>query len=72
MKTGEMEAVNRPLELEKNRIKNRIFNERRLKAVEAFVAKLQDKAKVQIIKENLSKVKVLLSPAPGHRPGHVH
>lgn len=73
MKTGEMEAVNRPLELEKNRIKNRLFNERRLKAVEKFVKELQDKAKTSIVKKNLSKVKVRVTPVSGkHRPGHRH
>ncbi len=73
MKTGEMEAVNRPLELEKNRIKNRLFNERRLKAVEKFVKELQDKAKTVIVKKNLSEVKVNLSPGRGkHLPGHAH
>lgn len=73
MKTGEMEAVNRPLDLEKNRIKNRLFNERRLKAVEKFVKELQDKAKTVIVKKNLSEVKVNLSPGRGkHLPGHAH
>jgi parvulin-like peptidyl-prolyl isomerase len=73
MKTGEMDAVNRPLELEKNRIKNRLYNQRRLKALEKFVDDLQARAKVQIVDKNLSKVKVDLDPKPLHlRPDHAH
>lgn len=73
MRTGEMDAVNRPLELERNRIKNRLYNQRRLKAVEKFVDDLQARAKVQIIDKNLSQVKVDLDPKPLHlRPDHAH
>jgi peptidyl-prolyl cis-trans isomerase C len=66
MKTGEMAAVNRPLATEKNRIKNQLFNERRLQAVERFVAQLLAKAKVKIYEENLAKVKVQAKEGPGH------
>jgi peptidyl-prolyl cis-trans isomerase C len=58
MKTGQMAAVNRPLETESNRIKNQLFNERRLQAVEKYVAKLQAKVKVKIYEGNLAQVKV--------------
>jgi foldase protein PrsA len=71
MKTGELEAVNRPLELERNRIKNRLYNQRRLEAVEKFVDDLQGKAKVKILDKNLAKVKVDLDPKPLEmRPDH--
>jgi hypothetical protein len=70
MKTGEMAAVNRPLSTERNRIKNQLFNDRRLQALEKFVAKLQARAKVKIFEENLAKVKVQEKKAA--KPDHDH
>jgi peptidyl-prolyl cis-trans isomerase C len=76
MKTGELEAVNRPLELERVRIRNRLYNEKRMKAMEKFVDDLQAKAKVQVNDANLAKVKVSVDPGPvdpmlgGHGHGH--
>jgi len=64
MKTGEVADVNRPLEMERDRIRNRLFNERRLQAVEDFVKKLQDQAKVEILDKNLAKVEVKDAPHP--------
>jgi peptidyl-prolyl cis-trans isomerase C len=76
MKTGELQAVNHPLESEKDRIKSRIYNERRMKAVEGFIDDLQAKAKVAIDDKALEKVKVDLSaksPAGFQgRPGGFH
>jgi parvulin-like peptidyl-prolyl isomerase len=80
MKTGEMEAVDRPLEQEKDRIRSRVFNEKRLRAMEKFVEDLQARAKVQIDDKALAKVKVDLSAKPlrprlsghGHPGGHPH
>jgi peptidyl-prolyl cis-trans isomerase C len=77
MKTGELEAVNRPLEMEKQRIRNRLYQEKRIKAMEKFVEDLQQKAKVVTNEANLAKVKVDQSggPPPGHHmgmPGHGH
>jgi peptidyl-prolyl cis-trans isomerase C len=66
-KTGEMPEVQRPLEAEKDHIKNRLLNEKRLKAVEDYIAKLQAQAKVQINEANLAKV----SFAPKQRQGLV-
>lgn len=63
MKTGEQEAVDIPLEVERNKIRNRLFNQRRLKAVEDYVEKLQAKAKVKIIEKNLEKIEVDLRPS---------
>jgi peptidyl-prolyl cis-trans isomerase C len=62
MKTGDVAEVNRPLQMERDRIKNRLFNERRLQAVERYVDELQSKAKVEIIDKNLSKVEVKDAP----------
>lgn len=75
MKTGELEAVSRTLEQEKDRIRSRVYNERRLKAMEKFVLDLQAKAKVQIDEKALAKVKVDLSaksPASGFHGQHPH
>lgn len=70
MKTGERAPLNRPLKMERDRIKNRLYNEKRLAAVNKYMEDLQKKAKVEIIKENLSKVKLKLtkSPPPPHAP----
>lgn len=68
MKTGAREAVNKPLELESARIKNRLFQEKRIKATENFIEQLQAKAKVEINEENLSKVKADMTP-PSAGPG---
>jgi len=76
MKTGEKRALNRSVEIEKQRIKNRVFRERRVKAINDFIDGLQKKAKVEINEANLAKVKVDLkgnTPAPkGGHQGHNH
>jgi peptidyl-prolyl cis-trans isomerase C len=72
MKTGELEAINRPVELEKVRIRNRLYNEKRMKALEKFVDDLQAKAKVQVNDANLAKVKVNTDTRPDHVGGHGH
>jgi hypothetical protein len=64
IKTGELDGSNRPLEMERNRIRNRLFNERRLKAVEEFVKTLQANARVEILEKNLAKVKLKDAPHP--------
>lgn len=61
MKTGEMEEVKRTLEQEKDRIRNRLFNEKRVKAMEQYVETLQAKANIQINEQNLEKVKISTS-----------
>jgi parvulin-like peptidyl-prolyl isomerase len=73
MKTGYRDKVVRPLELEKSRIRNRLFNQRRLKAMEDYVERLEQKAKVELHEQNLSRVKlkVTRSQPPPHAPhGH--
>lgn len=65
MKTGETQPIERSLDSERERIKNRLFNERRLKALEKFVEKLQAKASVKIFDKNLEKVE--LETRPGQR-----
>jgi peptidyl-prolyl cis-trans isomerase C len=67
MKTGETQAVNRSLETEKHRIKNRLFNERRLKTLEKYVDDLQQKATVKIYDKNLEKVELESRPRPEER-----
>jgi peptidyl-prolyl cis-trans isomerase C len=62
MKTGEIAAVNRPLEMEKDRIRNRLYNEKKIKVIEAFIEELKTKAKVTIDEANLAKVTLDLAP----------
>jgi peptidyl-prolyl cis-trans isomerase C len=69
MKTGQLEPIDRPLEMEKTGIRNRLYNERRTKAVEKFMDDLQAKAKVQINEANLAKVKI--DPSMGPVPPHM-
>jgi len=69
MKTGQVDEVNRPLEQERQRIRNRLFNERRIKAVEKLVGDLQAKSKVEINKANLAKVSLDPSAVPAEPRG---
>ena len=71
MKTGHRPAVDRSFEAEKNRIKNRLFNERRFAAVNRYVEQLQAKAKVEVIEANLGKVAIDKPPAGGPKGGAV-
>ncbi|MFH1131762.1 MAG: peptidyl-prolyl cis-trans isomerase [Pseudomonadota bacterium] len=64
LKTGESPEINRPLELEKDRIKNRVFNERRISSVNEFIERLHDQAKVTINEGNLAKVKIERPTSP--------
>jgi peptidyl-prolyl cis-trans isomerase C len=72
MKSGEIEAIDRPLSMEKDRIKNRLYNERRMKALESYVEDLQKKSKVEIDEGNLAKVKIDMSIDPGKPTFHDH
>ena len=64
MKTGEVDESSRPLAVERDRIKNRLYNERRVKALEKYVDDLEKKAKVEINDANLAKVKIDMTPGP--------
>ena len=64
LKTGELAATNRPLEMERNRIRNLLFNERRRQAMDSFVDRLQRSADIEILDQNLSKVKLKDAPRP--------
>jgi hypothetical protein len=77
LKTGKREGFHRPLEMEKGRIKNRLYNQRRLKAVEEYVEKLQKKTKVEVNDKNLEKVKIDVAreerpPSKRPPPGRAH
>jgi peptidyl-prolyl cis-trans isomerase C len=72
MKTGEIEAIDRPLAMEKDRIKNRLYNERRMKALEQYVDGLQKKSKIEINDGNLARVKIDMSIEPGKPAFHGH
>ena len=72
MKTGHRQAVVRPLEREKEQIKNRLYNERRSSAILDFVTALEKKANVKIDEANLSKVKPTLVPTRPPAPQHKH
>ena len=58
MCTGKRPALNRPLALVRDRIRNQLFHERRYEAVKAFADGLRKKAKVQIDEASLAKVRV--------------
>jgi peptidyl-prolyl cis-trans isomerase C len=64
LKTGDVTGVDKPLRMERDRIRNRLFNERRLQAVERFVKDLQSKAKIEILDGNLKKVQLKNAPHP--------
>lgn len=64
MKTGEIAARNHPFEMERDRIRNRLYNERRLQKVDQYVKDLQAKAKIEVLDQNLAKVKVKEAPHP--------
>jgi hypothetical protein len=50
--------------VERDHIKNRLYNERRVKALEKYVEELEKKAKVEINAANLAKVKIDMTPGP--------
>jgi hypothetical protein len=58
MKTGEREGVDRTIDVERDRIRNLVFNEKRMKALEKYIEELQKKAKVRVFEENIGKVKI--------------
>ncbi len=72
MVTGRREALNRPLALEKDRIKNRLFHERRFAAVNDYLEKLRAKAKVEVLEDNLARVKVEAKPQAPKAPPPEH
>ena len=72
LKTGERPAVDRSFDKEKARIKNKIYNERRFKAVNDFVDRLQEKATVKIEEANLQKVKLDVKDVKRAKPQHEH
>lgn len=63
MKTGEQAAVHRAFAAEKQRIKNRLFNQRRFEAVNRYVDELQQKARIEIDEKNLARVEIEPPPA---------
>ena len=70
MKTGYRTPRNRPLGLEKGNIRSRLYNVRQKKALKAFVEKLHKSAKVEIVEENLTKVKLKIRPVAPRPHGH--
>jgi peptidyl-prolyl cis-trans isomerase C len=72
MKTGYRKAQVRPLDREREQIKNRLYNERRSKAILDFVNALEKKANVKIDEKNLAKVKPTMEPVRPPAPKHQH
>ena len=58
LKTGDRPAVDRSFEAEKDRIRNRLFNQRRFEEVNRFVERLQKRAWVEVIDKNLAAVRI--------------
>ncbi|MCC6746964.1 MAG: peptidyl-prolyl cis-trans isomerase [Deltaproteobacteria bacterium] len=72
VKTGSRPPVDRSLVGEAGQIRNRLFEERRIKAVEGFVEQLHTKAKIEINEELLKKVEPELKGGPLPPHGHPH
>ena len=72
MKTGHRSITLRPLDRERERIKNRLYNERRSQAILDFVKDLEKKAKVEINEANLKQVKPTMEPTRPPAPQHKH
>ena len=72
MKTGYRKPQVRPLDREREQIKNRLYNERRSKAILDFVNALEKKANVKIDEKNLAKVKPTMEPVRPPAPKHQH
>lgn len=62
--TGRRRAVARTYEQVKRQIQNTLWKERRAEAQQRFIEGLRGKAKVEVVSENLAKVKISSTPAP--------
>jgi peptidyl-prolyl cis-trans isomerase C len=73
--TGQRKAINKPFDEVKKQIQNRLYRDKRTESMEAFVADLKKKAKIDVKSDALAKVKIDTSmPAPmpggpGAEPG---
>ncbi len=70
MLTGYRQPRNRPLDLEKGPIRTRLYNVKQKLALKKYVEELHKKAKVKVLDENLSKVKIKPGPAKPLPHGH--
>ena len=70
MLTGAREARNRPLELEKGNIRTKLYNMKQKTTLKEYIKNLHKTAKVKILDENLSKVKIKLRPTAPPPHGH--
>ena len=68
--TAAQEAIERPFEVMKAQIQNRLYRERRTKDFDEFVKKLREEARVAVDDAELEKVTV--SAAPAGQPGMPH
>lgn len=66
IKTGLREPRDRPLQLERGRIRTKLFRKRQKKALDQFVKGLHAKAKVEVLEQNLAKV--VVKPGPVKLP----
>ncbi len=72
--TASQEAIDRPFEMVKAQIQNRLYRERRTKDFDEFVKKLRDEARITVDDAELEKVAVSAPPMaqpgmPGMPPG---
>jgi peptidyl-prolyl cis-trans isomerase C len=69
--TAAQEAIDRPFEMVKAQIQNRLYREKRTKDFDEFVKKLREEARVAVNDAELEKVTVSGGPAlpPGMPPG---
>jgi hypothetical protein len=66
--TNQKPEMNRPFESVKKLIENRLLRDKRREAMDKFIADLRAKSKIEIYEDNLAKLKVDISEAPGE-PG---
>jgi len=66
--TNQKPEMNRPFESVKKLIENRLLRDKRREAMDKFIADLRAKSKIEIFEDNLAKLDVDTSGAPGE-PG---
>ncbi len=72
--SGRRKAITKTFEEVKRQIQNRIYRDKRTKAMEDFVKNLRDQAKIEMHEDRLAKVRIDTSvpptaPGPGPAPG---
>jgi peptidyl-prolyl cis-trans isomerase C len=67
--TGRRKAIAKTFDEVKKQIQNRIYRDKRTKAMEDFVANLRAQAKIELFEDRLGKVRIDTSAPPAMPPG---